>query len=104
MQYTQSTRLACGWIKKSHNKEISTTGSRARLNICGALSLSDLGNVIVEKYDTVNQTSIIDFLKKIRENSGFEASQSINIILDGASYHKTADVMSKIDLRNFTSP
>ena len=36
---TQSAKFACGWIKKSMDKVVKTTGSRTRLNIVGALSL-----------------------------------------------------------------
>jgi transposase len=88
---TQATKITAGWIKKGVDKPIETTGSRTRLNIIGAIRLGDLAATISEQYKTVNGESIIDFLKKTRDV--YNTSGTINLILDGASYHRSGIVV-----------
>jgi transposase len=95
---SQNTKLAYGWIKKGINKAIETTASRTRLNIVGAINLQDLTNPIFSKFDTINQESIIEFLFKIRDI--YTEKDKINIILDGAGYHKATNVQNTADKLN----
>jgi len=87
---TQATKITAGWIKKGVDKPIETTGSRTRLNIVGAIRLGFLSEMVVDKYDTVNADSIVDFLNKTRES--YLTSGTINLVLDGAGYHRSSKV------------
>lgn len=83
---TQATKITSGWIRKGVDKVIETTGSRTRLNIIGALNLSDISNTIVSYNDTINKESIARFLMGLREHYPLE--KKIHLILDGAAYHR----------------
>ena len=63
---TQATKITAGWIKKGTDKPINTTGSRTRLNLVGAIRLGYLADTVIERYDTVNGDSIINFFNKVR--------------------------------------
>ncbi len=65
---TQGTKLAYGWISKGKSTEIETPGSRTRLNIMGALNLTDIGKTIIREYDTLNAENIARFFIAIREH------------------------------------
>ena len=91
---TQATKITSGWIRKGDDKAVKTTGSRTRLNIVGAIRLGHLQDTVIEKYEkyekTVNGESIIDFFKKVR--TFYPNKGVINLILDGAGYHRSAEV------------
>ena len=89
---TQATKLSYGWIKTGHTKHVDTTASRTRLNIVGAIELGHISETITAKYDTINATSIVDFLEKIRTHFG---SKTVHIILDRSGYHR-AELVSEI--------
>lgn len=97
---TQATKITAGWIKKGVDKLIETTGSRTRLNLVGAIHLGHLSETIVEQYKTVNGDSIVDFLKKTRER--YCSSGTINLVLDGAGYHRSAQVVDEAKKLNIT--
>ena len=84
---TQATKITSGWIRTGVDKPIETTGSRTRLNIVGAIRLGYLEEAVIDRYDTVNGDSIIASLNKIRLQ--YSSSGMINLILDGAGYHRS---------------
>ncbi|POE02266.1 IS630 family transposase [Pectobacterium odoriferum] len=85
---TQATKLSYGWIRKGHKKSVKTTGSRTRLNILGALNLSDIGNTVIHDDKTINDYNIARFFIEIRKRHP-DYRQKIHVILDGAGYHRT---------------
>jgi transposase len=97
---TQASKLACGWIMRGKKQSLDTTGSRSRINVCGAINLESLGNPLVEEYDTINQESIVDFLQKLRDSEGYDNDRSIYLILDQAGYHKTTSVLEAAEALN----
>lgn len=97
---TQVTKVTSGWIKKGVDKPIETTGSRTRLNIVGAIRLGHLSETITAQYKTVNGNSIVDFLKKTREC--YSSSGTINLVLDGAGYHRSSLVIDEAEQLNIT--
>ena len=85
---TQATKLSYGWIRTGHKKAVTTTGSRTRLNILGALNLNDIGGRVFQEYETINDFNMSRFFMEIRKaypNYG----QKIHVILDGAGYNKS---------------
>jgi hypothetical protein len=68
MHPTRATKVSGGWIKTGHDKAITTTGSRTRLNIVGAIDLNNISDATVNRYDKVNSESIQDFFETIRKN------------------------------------
>ena len=84
---TQATKVTCGWIRVGQDKVIETTGSRSRLNIIGALNLTDIANTIVTYNERVDTRSIVFFFDELRKH--YPPRQKIHLILDGAGYHRT---------------
>jgi transposase len=95
---TQATKITAGWIKKGVDKPIETTGSRTRLNIIGAIRLGCLSETIVDRYDTVNGESIVEFLNRTRDF--YKTSGTIHMVLDGASYHRSNIVIEEAEKLN----
>jgi len=83
---TQATKFGYGWIKKGKEKQIKTTASRTRLNITGAINIKSR-EVITKRYETINSENTIDFFKKVL--LFYPKAKKINIIADGAAYHKS---------------
>lgn len=44
---TQATKITYGWVRKGYEKPVKTTGNRTRLNILGALNLSNIGKAVI---------------------------------------------------------
>ena len=95
---TQATKITSGWIKKGADKIINTTGSRTRLNIVGAIELGNLPAAVFEQYKTVNGEAIIDFFRKVR--SAYASLNVIHIVLDGAGYHRSQEVVEEAEKLN----
>ena len=92
---TQATKISSGWIKTGTDKPIKTTGSRTRVNIVGAIRLGHIAEAVTSQYETVNGESVIDFMGILRtKNSG---TGTINLIVDGAGYHKSEIVRNEAD-------
>jgi len=87
---TQATKLGYGWIKTGEIKEVSTSASRTRVNLVGAIELGNLGKAKVSKYEKINAQTIIDFLKSLREK--YTSTGTIHLVLDQAGYHRAFDV------------
>lgn len=66
---------------------IETTGNRSRLNIIGALNLSDIGATITHDYESINSETVVRFFCKLRES--YPLAHKLHIILDGAGYHRS---------------
>ncbi len=97
---TQATKITAGWIRKGVDKSIETTGSRTRLNIVGAIRLGRLSETVVDRYDTVNGDSIVEFFNKTR--AYYSSSRTIHLVLDGAGYHRSSKVIEeaeKLDIK-----
>lgn len=50
---TQATKVSYGWIKTGENKLIASIASRTRINITGAINLTNMEG-IHQEYPTVN--------------------------------------------------
>jgi len=91
---TQATKVAFGWIRTGVDKIIETTGSRTRLNIVGAIRLGHLEDTVTKQYEkTVKGEAIIDFFSHIKEK--YKDKRNINLVLDGAGYHRSLEVKNK---------
>jgi transposase len=84
---TQATKLSYGWIKKGQTVEISTTASRTRMNLIGAIELENINKAVIADYETINVESVIDFFKKLRQQ--YFRTTKLHIILDQAGYHRS---------------
>lgn len=84
---TLSTKISHGWIRTGQDKLIETTGNHSRLNIIGALNLSDIGATIVHDYECMNSETIFRFFFKLRDS--YPLTHKLHIILDGAGYHRS---------------
>ena len=84
---TQATKITHGWIRKGQEKHLETTGSHSRLNVIGALNLSDVGATVVSDYDSINSKNIVRFLCQLRDS--YPLDHKLHIILDGTGYHRS---------------
>ena len=89
---SMSTKLSYGWIKKGQSKPIETTASHTRINLVGAINLSELSKPVVCSYTTVDGESIVDFLEQVREHSAIKGT--IHLVLDQAGYHRSDEVVN----------
>jgi len=85
---THAVRFTKGWIKKGERKEIPTNGSQKRLNILGALNLSEM-TLHTRQYDTINGQNIILFLTYLLTVMPHGV---VHVILDQARYHTCKEV------------
>ena len=95
---TQATKITYGWIRTGKEKEVSTTASRTRLNIIGAIQLEHLAKTITEQYQTINGDSIIDFMNKLREQ--YSVNKKLHLIVEQAGYHKAQAVKDEAEKLN----
>ena len=95
---TQSTKVSYGWIKKGKRKAVSTTASRTRLNILGAIELNNLGRALTKSYERINADSLIEFLTDLR--AAYPNSGRLHWIIDNAGYHKAKIVKERADELN----
>ena len=90
---TQATKLSYGWIRTGETLEVSTTASRTRVNLVGAIELGNIERAIVSSYETINGHSLENFFEKIREK--YPIKNKLHIILDQAGYHRSEDLRKK---------
>lgn len=95
---TQATKLSYGWIRTGETLEVSTSASRTRMNIMGAIELDKLEHAIIENYETINGDSIGNFFEKIRKKYPIE--YKLHIVLDQAGYHRSEDLRKKASQLN----
>lgn len=86
-----NTILSSGWIKRGQEKEVFTNSGRNRVNIYGAISISEL-DVVTRSYDTINQFSVCDFLKALRAKN--PNGEKLFFILDRGPSNKALSVKS----------
>jgi transposase len=84
-----NTVAAYGWIKKGYEKEIKSNSGRQRLNINGALDITE-HKVTITMEETLNATTILSLLKKLRKT--YKNAEKLYIICDNAGYYKTENV------------
>lgn len=94
---TMATKVSYGWIKKGHDKLISTTASRTRVNIAGAIELKNM-KLITQSFDTINSSNIIVFLKQVK--SAYPDAPVIHLILDQSGYHRSKEVADFAEQNN----
>jgi transposase len=90
---TQATKVSSGWIRKGVDKPIETTGSRTRMNVVGAVRLNHLAEAVVHDYETVNGSTIMDFLEHVKQR--YLSNNTLHLVLDGAGYHRSKEVKDK---------
>jgi transposase len=84
-----NTVLSSGWIKKGQEKEVFTNSGRGRVNIYGAVSITER-DVVTRSYNTINQYSVCDFLKALRaKNSN---GNKLYLVLDQGPSNKALSV------------
>jgi transposase len=62
------------------------------------IRLGRLSEAVVKQYQTVNGESIIDFLNRTREF--YATSGTIHLVLDGAGYHRSSQVVEEAEKLN----
>ena len=90
----------CGWIKKGTTKEIRSNTGRNRLNINGAIDITDF-NMIFREDTRINAQSTIELFKQMEEANPL--ADIIFVISDNARYYRAKNVTdylarSKIEL------
>jgi len=78
------SQAVCGWIKKGVQKTLQTSGKQLRLHFAGALCLTGM-KIFAEEYKTVDADAMLDFFKKLEEQT---KARVIHVILDNARSNK----------------
>jgi transposase len=81
---TQATKLGYGWIRNGQEKAISTVAGRKRINLTGALNITDK-TLIVNEYATIDGEATVEFLRTLEEK--YPKASKIHVIADGAGSH-----------------
>ena len=76
---------AYGWILKGQTKEIPTNTARQRINLNGAIDVSDF-DLVIREDPTLNAQSTLALFKQIEERNPL--AQSIYVIADNAPYYR----------------
>ena len=84
---------ACGWIKKGTEFPLLANCGRQRLNINGAVDVSNM-KVITRMDDTINAQSTTALLKQIERKHRGE--YPIHIIADNARYYRSREVQKHL--------
>lgn len=85
---TMATKITYGWIKKGTDKLIQTTGSKARMNLFGSISLETM-KVTIDSYESINSSAIEKHFQKLRRN--YPKAHKIHLILDQGSYNTSKE-------------
>ena len=96
---SMNLKLSKAWILKDNKISLIKNNAYTRVNITGALNLSNM-DLITDNYKTVNGESFINFLEKLIRKY---PNKKINIVLNiwGAlRYHKTKEVLSFCEENN----
>lgn len=78
-----NTMVGYGWIPKGETAEIKSRSGRERLNLIGAIDITD-HDLIVQSWDTINGESVVAFLKDVEERN--PRANQIYLIVDNAKY------------------
>ena len=77
---------AYGWIQKGVIKEIPTNTARQRINLNGAIDMSDF-DLVIREDPTLNAQSTIALFKQIEEQN--PRAKAIYVIADNAPYYRS---------------
>jgi transposase len=83
---TMATKVTYGWIRKGrdHEKAISTTASRTRLNLMGSINLETM-QVTIGSYETIDSCAMEQHFQKLRQK--YPKASKIHLILDQGPYN-----------------
>lgn len=84
---------AYGWIKKGTEKELKSNTGRKRVNLNGALNITD-HTVIVREEETINAKAAVALLKEIEAKH--PDADTIYAISDNARYYRAKDVQTYV--------
>ena len=90
--------------KKGEDFEVKTNSGKKRININGAIEIGSL-DVLALPYDTLNQSTICDFLIELRKKHGSE--KEITLILDNARYYianSVKDMAKLLEIKSLFVP
>lgn len=88
---TMATKITSGWIRKGHDKLISTTASKTRMNLFGSINLSTM-LLTIDSYDTINSDALEKHFKKLKDK--YPPDTEIHVILDQGSYNTSSQTKS----------
>lgn len=91
---THNVQPAYGWIKKGVRKEILANTGRARLNLSGAIDVTN-HNILIQEDQTLNAESTIQFFQNIEK--AYPAKQKIHVFCDNAPYYRNKKVKKYIE-------
>ncbi len=87
---TMATKVSYGWMRRGVDKTISTTASRTRINLFGALNLQTMA-LITGSYETIDSISMGKYFKKLRRY--YSEAPKIHLILDRGSYNISKETL-----------
>lgn len=93
---TMETKLSGGWIRTGTNKPLKTGASRTRVNLLGAINLTDL-TLTSKTYETINSDAVTDFMSTLKQTY---PEKKIHLILDSGPYNRSAETFAQAEKLN----
>jgi transposase len=94
---TMATKVVSGWIKKGVDKPIAQIASRTRVNVMGAIGLSEM-KVTSCCPEFVNAETTVAFFDQLKTT--YPSAPKLHIILDQSGYHRSKLVQEAALKRN----
>lgn len=91
---THNVQPAYGWIKKGVRKEIPANTGRARLNLSGAIDVTN-HNILIQEDQTLNAESTIQFFQNIEK--AYPEKQKVHVFCDNAPYYRNKKVKKYLE-------
>lgn len=85
---TMATKVTYGWIRTGTRKPIATTASRTRMNLMGALDLTQM-RLTVASLETLNSATMKTFFDQLKD--AYPKAPKIHLILDRGPYNTSQD-------------
>ena len=85
---TMATKITYGWIRKGHDKLISTTASRTRINLLGSINLESM-EVTIASHETIDSKAMEKNFSTLRKK--YQKAPKIHVIADRGSYNTSQE-------------
>lgn len=91
------TQHVHGWIKRSKQAYVASTGKQKRVHYMGAVSVSEEHvKHSIKEYETINSDAVIDFLDYLTQEY---PGKKLTIICDQGAYHKSKETKAFVSKR-----
>ncbi len=87
---SQATKLSYRRIKKGQTVDLSTTVSRTRVNLIGAIELENISKTVTDTDEIINTEAASAFFQKLREQ--YPIKLKLHLVLEQSGYHRSGNL------------